>query len=274
MPADPAVIAEATGKQSVAVDVGGRTFTVPADVDTWPLELIRSGGASLYHAVQLLLGEQWPQFNATSSKRRDLREFTNAAATAVGFPPRTADEKVFGALPWMLSLIDQHEAQVESDLSRFWGLDYRDRWRFDTAGHRRLTLRMIYVRISNLPPTAAVAVALNGGKTIPTRVELLVMDVFEAMTGRAHPARPMSAEEQKKRNADAERREKARAQTQARAAAHRTSTGNQQSLIDKAKANARQAQGRDLDAYRQEDRHQDHHDQRTGRTAGWRHHDR
>lgn len=267
MPTDPAVIAEATGQQSVVVDVGGHTFTVPADVDGWPLELIRAGGAGIYHAVQLLLGEQWSQFNAIFPTRRGLREFTQAAAAAVGFAPRSDDEKVFGALPWLLSLIDEHEAKLESDLGRFWGLDYRDRWRFDCDGRRRLTLRMIYVRMSNAPATAAVVVALNGGKVLRTGTDLLVMDVFEALTGRAHPARPMPLEEQQKRRADAERREKARASTQARADAHRS---RNQTLVDKAKANALQAQGKSIDASREEEpREEDHH--RSGdRPEGWR----
>lgn len=265
MPADPAVIAEATGQESVVVDVGGRTFTVPADVDTWPLDLIRAGGPGLYYAAQLLLGEQWDRFNAVLPKRRDLRDFTNKAAAAVGFAPRSDADKVFGALPWMLSLIEEHEAQIESDLGRFWGLDYRDRWRFDADGLRRLTLRMIYTRMSSLPATSAVAVALNGGKALPARVELLVMDLFEVMTGKAHPARPMPPEEQKRRNAEAERREKARAATQARAEAHQGR--NKQSLVDKAKANARQAQGRDADASRQEERQEV---PRAQRPEGWR----
>lgn len=95
---------------------------------------------------------------------------------------------------------------VESDLARFWATDYRDRWRFDTDGRRRLTLRQIHARLSHLPADSAIAIAMNRRSPM----ELLLMDLYEPLAGRPHPARPLTAEQVAERNAEAARQRKAR----------------------------------------------------------------
>lgn len=88
----------------------------------------------------------------------------------------------------LLSLLRKHEGAVEADLSRFYGLDYRDRWRRDEHGRRRLTVRMILVRVRHLPPDSAVAVAL--GQPGWTVADYLIADLFHATGGKRHPSRP------------------------------------------------------------------------------------
>jgi hypothetical protein len=104
---------------------------------------------------------------------------------------------------------------VESDLSRYHHIDYRDRWRRDSGGRRRLTLRMISVRIRHLPPDSATAIALGGPGW---RLEhYLAAHLFHATAGKPHPMLPKpekaaSAERDKKiRKAKARARERQRA---------------------------------------------------------------
>ena len=77
---------------------------------------------------------------------------------------------------------------MESDLSRFHHIDYRDRWRFDADGVRRLTLRMIVVRLRHLPPESATALAEGGdGWTLDN---YLSAHNFHATSGQPHPWLP------------------------------------------------------------------------------------
>jgi hypothetical protein len=77
---------------------------------------------------------------------------------------------------------------VESDLSRYHQIDYRDRWRFDANGSRRLTLRMIHVRLKSLPLDSAVAIVEgSGGWTLE---HYLTAQLWEVQTGEPHPAKP------------------------------------------------------------------------------------
>lgn len=79
---------------------------------------------------------------------------------------------------------------MEADLSRYYQLDIRDLWVIE-AGMRRLTLRMIWVRVTHLPPDSSTARALGGGGW--TVHDYLVSDLWSALAGRAHPARPAQA---------------------------------------------------------------------------------
>lgn len=76
---------------------------------------------------------------------------------------------------------------MEADLSRYYGIDYRDRWRQDEIGRPRLTLRMIAVRVRHLPPDSAVVVAINGEPGW-TRDQVLTADVWSALAGKEHAA--------------------------------------------------------------------------------------
>lgn len=77
---------------------------------------------------------------------------------------------------------------MESDLSRYHQIDYRDRWRFDAEGIRRLTLRMILVRLRHLPAESATSLALGGsGWTIQ---DYLLAHLYQATAGEPHPSLP------------------------------------------------------------------------------------
>ena len=77
---------------------------------------------------------------------------------------------------------------MESDLSRYHNIDYRDRWRFEPDGMRRLTLRMIAVRIRDLPDDAATRLAVGGNGW--TLGNLLAAHNYGAMSGQRHPWLP------------------------------------------------------------------------------------
>jgi len=190
-----------------------------------------------------LLGGQWDDFISAAPQRRDLIPASQALAAAAGMPAGAErdphgdpQDKVFGALPRLLAVLQTWPDAVESDLNRFWNLDYRDRWRFDANGARRLTLRQIYARISHLPADSALAVEM--GRRSP--VELLLMDIYEPLAGRAHPARPLTPEQIAERNAEAAAKAKALAAYEARRTARgdRVKTG-----LDNARENAQRLRG-------------------------------
>jgi hypothetical protein len=100
------------------------------------------------------------------------------------------------ALIGLLHLLKRHEGAVEADLQRFYGIDYRDRWRFDENGARRLTLRRIFVLVQHLPPESAIADLARDGKPHWSIEAQLLDDLRVSLTGskdrpsRPHPARP------------------------------------------------------------------------------------
>lgn len=94
----------------------------------------------------------------------------------------------------LLRLLREHPDVVEADLSRYHHIDYRDRWRRDEAGCRRLTFRMIAVRVRHLPPDSATARALNGPGWSLT--DYLLGDVFHAVAGKRHPERPQPSRDE------------------------------------------------------------------------------
>lgn len=104
----------------------------------------------------------------------------------------------------------EHPDLVEADLSRYHRLDLRDLARFepvvvaDAGGRlrrrweRRLTVRMIYVRIRHgLPPESALAIHFNGGKWPWKLGDHLLADLWflhrqelEGKKAKDHPGRP------------------------------------------------------------------------------------
>ena len=50
-----------------------------------------------------------------------------------------------------------HAAVVEADLQQTYGVDYRDRWRTDLSGRPLLSLRRLWVLVSQLPGTSRIA---------------------------------------------------------------------------------------------------------------------
>ena len=77
---------------------------------------------------------------------------------------------------------------MEVDLSRYHQIDYRDRWRFGADGARKLTLRMIAVRVKHLPADSATAIATGGSGW--TLTHHLIADVFHATAREQHPWKP------------------------------------------------------------------------------------
>lgn len=82
---------------------------------------------------------------------------------------------------------------MEADLSRHYGLDLRDLYRRDADGHRRLTLRMVHVRVEMLlkyEPASFTARELGGaGWQVG---DYLAADLWSVQVGKPHPAYPKS----------------------------------------------------------------------------------
>ena len=219
--------AEASGQESVTASYNGQDYTLPLDADSWPLQLISRTvhvneldriflrRRTVSDALEKLLGDQWDGF-AAQARRRDIVAASQAFATAIGFAPTAASDVAFGSLPRLLQLIDRWPAKVESDLDRFWGIDYGDRWRFDDNGRRVLTLRRIHTRLSNLPVNSALAIALNGGRQELSDAALVLMDIFEHTFKKAHPSRPLTREQLIARRTEVARAEEAKAKHLAR----------------------------------------------------------
>jgi hypothetical protein len=228
--------AEALGEDTAIATIAGRDWRIPLDVDTWPLDVVARclvmdtkrrrivvDHLAVAVALEGILGDQWDDFvTYAAPRRRDLVPASHILAEAVGLPADSESDghggkrdKCFGGLPRLLAVLNSWPAAVESDLNRFWGLDYRDRWRFDDHRRRRLTLRQIYTRISHLPADSALAVSM--GRRSP--LELLVMDVYEATAKQVHPARPLTPEQAAERHAEAAAKAKAMADYEARRAA-------------------------------------------------------
>lgn len=94
---------------------------------------------------------------------------------------------------------------MEADLRRVYGVRYSDRWRFDSDGSRRLTLREIWVMLQDLPGDARIVKHFNDGKPRWSDDTFLLADLIHVMSGKPHPARP-------KPKADVDRRETPRRQ--------------------------------------------------------------
>lgn len=202
---DP-VEAEATGQQYIAATYRGREYKVLLDADRWPLDLVRD--SVLYNtetrklephhqaiaaALTQILGDQWADFVGAFPLRRDLVPASHIFATAVGFKSDEHDF-AFGPMPILLARIGHYRDAVEATLGSM-SLDYRDRFRFDQDGQRRLTLRQIHVRLAHAPLNSPLAIAQNGGRLPHTAEALVLMDIFEAIAKVRHPSRPLSAQE-------------------------------------------------------------------------------
>lgn len=204
--------AEATGQEFVTAQYGGKSWTIQLDVDAWPVDLIAASVLvvdtkvgvdypKLTAAIELVLGDQWPDFLAVAPKRRDLipASQTFAAAVGIGYSDRT--DIVFGAIPRLLRELAQWPGPVESTL-RAAGHDYRDRW-LHTDGRRRLTLRQIHVALENSAWDSPLAIARNGGRRPFSDEAIAVMDLFEAITKTPYYRRPLSAEAKAERESTA-----------------------------------------------------------------------
>lgn len=111
---------------------------------------------------------------------------------------------------------------MESDLSRFHHIDYRDRWRFDENGCRKLTIRMIGVRITKLPADSALNTHFRDGATPWTLTDHLLADLVERLAGVKYTGRPGASDEQDEKDT---RRENRRAGALKRAERQRARRG-------------------------------------------------
>lgn len=254
MPASP-VEAEATGQEFVEATFSGTTFQVPLDVDSWPLDTVRRSrgiddegeivvlSVNVVTALREILGAQWPQFQAVARRKKDAVAASHVFAEAVGIPRHKGlrADVAFGGIPRLLDQIELFPRQIESDLNRFWHIDYRHRWQFiqrgPRRGQRRLTLRQIHARLAEgLPVDSALAIVLNDGKLHRTGAELVLMDLYEAITRTPHPSRPMPVAERKARDDNAAAVEQAKAEYRERMKTRH------EAGVETARANARVSQ--------------------------------
>lgn len=194
--------------------------------------------AALLRALHGILGSQFREFVAAVPRRGDLVGASNTIAAAAGFPAGK-DDRLFGSLPMTLALIAKWPSKVESDLNRFWGLDYCDRFRFDVNGNRLLTLRRIHTRLTNLPAESSLAIAM--GKR--TGAEILLMDVFKAIAGKDHPARPLTPEEAAQARSEQASISKAREEYRARRDREKNRRTGAAELARRNRAEQRQREG-------------------------------
>jgi len=262
-PPDP-VEAEATGQQWITASYGGRDYKLPLDADSWPLDLIYASvgvdtdknvvpnHSVIAVALQRLLGDQWLDFLGSFPQRRHLVPASRTFADTIGFSARPAD-LAFGALPRLLATLKYWRDAVEATLATM-GLDLGDRWRFDEYGQRRLTLRQIHVRLTYAPYDSPLAIAQNGGRATLSAQDLLLMDVFEAITKQRHPSRPLSPSEIEERQVVEKKKNKV---TDAVADYYqRHSKTRRQSAIEIAQSNANPRKA--AHARQQEAQEQDH----------------
>lgn len=179
---------EALGATEARFEFRGREVSVPLDVERWPAALVRTHPLA---AVLDLLGGQ--TVLARSATLDDARELSDAMAAAVGVErlPETppAPDQWFGGVQTLLWLLADFEADVESDLRRFWGVDYRKRFTGE------LSMRQIWAYLRRIPAASSIARAINGGKEQWTELMFITAGVYQAITGKVYPGRPMRPEE-------------------------------------------------------------------------------
>lgn len=69
---------------------------------------------------------------------------------------------------------------MEADLQRFYGIDYRDRWRPDAHGRPLLTLRRLMVLIEHLPAESVLQTTLRQGRPAWRLEHVLLAHVWQA----------------------------------------------------------------------------------------------
>ena len=250
MPASP-IEAEASGQEFVTASYGGHEFRIPLDVDTWPLDRLLDGirveekqftgitHTAAVTAIRELLGEQWTAFKQVAPRRRDVVAASNLFATAVGVGPEHPLDAVFGAVPRRLVDLREWPGAVEATLKNL-GFDYRNRFRF-RRGRRLLTFRQIHVHLTYAPYDSPLAIAKNGGKRLHSDAALAIFDLYQELTGKPHPSRPMPEAERRARLEAAAKAAKAREDSRRRM--HGSgSEDRQQSAAETARKNARFAQ--------------------------------
>jgi len=252
-----AIEAEATGQEFVTAVYGGRSWTIPLDVETWPVDLIGAAvvevdathvaidHGKLNAALQRLLGNQWSSVVAVAPRRRDLVPASQVFAAAVGLPVSGRADIAFGAIPRLLRELERWPGPVEATL-RDAGLDYRDRYLF-TAGRRRLTLRQIHVALEHAAWDSPIAIARNGGRRPFSDDAITLMDLYEAITKVPYYRRPLSADAKAVREGAAQKLARATADYKRRHASQPAE--RQRTAAETARANAQFAKEREAAAH-------------------------
>lgn len=145
-----------------------------------------------------------------------------------------------------LALLDEHSDLVEADLSAFHHLDYRDRWRRDPDGLRKLTLRMIYVRVKYLPAKSALSLHFSGGTSAWDLKAHILADIVLLLSSQEaeYPGRPgRSADGKPSETREQFEERKARARDRARAHNAAPHMADVHAAVAQAKSNARADQG-------------------------------
>ncbi|AMS03654.1 tail assembly chaperone [Gordonia phage Mulch] len=245
---------EATGSTMMAVTYNDAEYRVPASADDWPIEALEHAEAGQPTGIlRHVLGEsQYQLFKSRNPRVRDLRVFSDKIARLSGFAdkpgkiaaPFARAVSTFTALRGFLALIRVLPELIEADLSRFHGIDYRDRWRRDPDGVRRLTLRMIYVRVLRLPADSALSLHFSDGQSTWDLHAHLLADLIKHMVGVEYTARPGADD---KSTAETEEqslaRERKHAAARERARAHNSKTQDVAADIARARENARAIEG-------------------------------
>lgn len=102
---------------------------------------------------------------------------------------------------WFLKLRRLHGDAIEADLQHYYGIDYRDRDRFDEFGERKLPMRRLWVLIHHLPADSAVAAidrdgplwTLEAHLLDDVRMWLMLLAGAKAKEVKPHPQRPIPA---------------------------------------------------------------------------------
>lgn len=178
---------EAAGAAEVTFEFRGTPVTIPLPIEAWPLDAIRANKSG--RALKALLRGQRPPMRTHG----DAVELSVRMADACGvtpLPETPADGRgMFGAVPTLLDVVDNHGDDLEADLRRFFGVDYRDLF---SGG---LTLRQVWVYVRRMPADSAILVARNGGALPWTRNEIITARLWEMWTRKPYPGRPPSKEE-------------------------------------------------------------------------------
>ncbi|WAB10127.1 hypothetical protein SEA_GRAVAILLIA_17 [Mycobacterium phage Gravaillia] len=178
---------EATGAAEVTFDFRGTAVTIPRPLEAWPLGDIRAGRSG--RALKALLRGQRPPMRTQS----DALELSIRMADACGvtpLPESTDNVRVmFGAVPTLLRLLDNHGDDLEADLRRFYGVDMRGLFTGD------LTLRQLWMFVRRIPGDSALLTARNGGRPPWTRAEIIAARQWEAWVRKPYDGRPASPEE-------------------------------------------------------------------------------
>lgn len=178
---------EAAGATEVTFEFRGTPVTIPLPLEAWPLDAIRANktGRAL---KELLRGQRPPMRTHGDAVELSLRMADACGVTPL--PETPADARgMFGAVPTLLDIVDNHGDDLEADLRRFYNIDYRDLF----TG--RLTLRQVWVFVRRIQADSALLVARNGGKLPWSRSDLIAARTWEAWTRKPYPGRPPTKEE-------------------------------------------------------------------------------